>query len=141
MKNGKEIIQTWFQRVWSEEDQLAIDEMYAGGKIRGLGSQTVLGQEEFKQFHNALCALLSDIVITVDKCIEDDGWASALCTLNAKSKSSGDTVNISGNVWFRIEDGKIQEAYNHFDFIGLWGQLGYLPIDSFEQGLQGNKIV
>ncbi len=141
METGKEIIQRWFQRVWSEQDQTAIDEMYAGGKIRGLGSQTMLGQEEFKQFHCAMCSQITDIVIAVDKCIEDGEWTSVLCTLNAKSKSTGDDVTMSGNVWIRIEDQKIQEAYNHFDFISLWGQLGFLPMDCMEQGLQGNKIV
>ncbi len=39
----------------------------------------------------------------------------------------------------RIEEGMLREAYNHFDFIGLWEQLGYLPQNSFEQGLSGNK--
>ncbi len=39
----------------------------------------------------------------------------------------------------RIEEGMLREAYNHFDFIGLWEQLGYLPQNSFEQGLGGNK--
>lgn len=140
MINGKEFIQTWFQRVWNENDDSAICEMFSGGKVGGLGAQTSLDPEGFGNFKNALCGLISDININVDKCIEDGAWVSALCTLSAKSIANKKDVVITGNVWVRIEDGKIQEAYNHFDFMGLWCQLGFLPSDSFEQGLMGNKI-
>ena len=101
----------------------------------------IYSRDEFKQFHGAMCALLSDIDISIDRVIEDGVWSSALCTLKARSKKTGDNVTVTGNLWARIEDGKILEGYNHFDFLGLWGQLGYLPADSFEQGLQGRKIV
>ena len=142
MKEGQEVLKNWFQRVWKEEDQDAIDEMLpSSGKASGLGSQSLVGPEEFKQFHHGLCCLLSDIDISIDKCIEQESWTSALCTFSATSKNDGSSVTITGTVFGRIEGGKIQEAYNHFDFLNLWCQLGYLPSDSFVKGMQGEKIV
>lgn len=142
MKEGQKVLQNWFQRVWTEEDQNAIDEIFPSpGKARGLGAQTLIGPEDFKQFQSALCRLLSDIHISIDKCVEEGEWTCALCTFRAISKSDGSQITVTGTVYGRIKDGKIKEAYNHFDFLGLWSQLGYLPPDSFEKGLQGEKIV
>ena len=140
MSYGHDFLSTWFYRVWKELDISAIDEMFAGGEVRGLGSQTLLTPDDFKQFHGAMCALLTDIEIVIDKSVEQDNWTSALCTVNAKSKTNGKAISITGNVWVRIENNQIQEAYNHFDFVGLWAQLDLLPEDSFEKGLQGIRI-
>ena len=141
MENLEEILETWFRRVWKERDQAAIDEMFPSlSEAAGLGKQVLIGPEDFKQFHISLCNLISDIEITIDKSMENGAWISALCTLQGNSMS-GETVSITGNVTGRIENGKIMEAYNHWDFMGLWGQLGLLPNDSFERGLAGENVV
>ncbi len=141
MSNAKELIITWFKRVWEEEDASAIDELLVPEvNVNGLGAQTMIGPEAFKQFHCALCSLLTDFDFTIDKYLEQDDWVSALCTMKAKSKATGDPITMTGNVWIRTGDGKLIEGYNHFDFMGLWAQLGYLPHDCFEQGLSGCKI-
>ena len=140
MKQGQELLTTWFRRVWQEENAEAIDEMYAGGKVAGLGSQVLLTPTDFRQFHGAMLAMLAEVHITIDKCVEDDTWTSALCTLRAKNRITGTPVVLTGTVWCRIEHGKIQEAYNHFDFISLWEQLGLIPGGSFERALQGQSL-
>jgi len=33
------------------------------------------------------------------------------------------------------------EQYNHWDFLGMFGQLGLIPIDTFERALSGEKII
>ena len=142
MNDKRILIETWFKRVWAEEDGSAIDEMmHGGGKAIGLGGQEIVGPEQFKVFHNAICNLLSNIQISIDKYLESEDWVSVFCTLDAKSKDGTKDVNIYGMVLFRIEDQMIVEGYNQFDFMGIWGQLGLLPKDSFEQGLQGQKIL
>ena len=141
MMSPRELVEIWFQRVWSEEDDSAIDDIYTGGEVRGLGAQVTLLPSEFKQFHGAICALLTDIVVTIDRCLDDGEWISVLCTLRARSTSTGEGVETTGNLWVRIKDDKFIEAYNHFDFMALWGQLGFLPTDCFEQGLCGQKVL
>ncbi|WP_419901407.1 ester cyclase [Kiloniella sp.] len=141
MSNAEETLKTWLRRVWKEEDATAIDEMLVPDiKADGLGEQSIVGPEALKQFHCAMCSLLSDFNFTIDKCLEEDGWISALCTLNAKSRKTGEAVSITGNMWVKTRDGKLIEGYNHFDFIGLLAQLGLLPNDTFEQGLKGCKV-
>jgi hypothetical protein len=142
MANGKELLQTWFQRVWSQEDATAIEEMFPSpGKAEGLGEHPLVGPEDFKQFHKAICRLLSNINITIDKSVEQGVWISAICTLHATAQADGKDVTLTGSVFCQIKDGKFLESYDHWDFMGLWGQLGYLPSDAFAQGLQGNKVL
>ena len=142
MGSSLEFIETWFDRVWTKEDPAAIEELFIlDGEARGLGANILVGPEGFKQFHSTLLALLSDIVITVDKCIESGDWTSAICTLRAKSRKTGEPVTLTGSVMVRIESGKMMEAYNHWDFLGMFGQLGLLPRETFEKALSGDKVV
>src|SRR5687767_11393911 len=125
---NRQVIETWIHRVWTQEDTNAIDELFIpDGQARGVGRNVLIGPKGFKQFHSALCGLLSDIVITVDKSIESEDWMSAVCTLQAKDRKSGAPVVMTGSVMVRIADGKLTEAYNHWDFMGLYAQLGLLP--------------
>jgi hypothetical protein len=142
MGSSREFIETWFYRVWAKEDPAAIEELFIpDGEARGLGANVLVGPEGFKQFHSALLSLLSDIVITVDKCIESGEWASAVCTVRAKSRKTGTPVILTGSVMTRIVDGKLIESYNHWDFLGMFSQLGLLPGETFERALSGNKVI
>jgi hypothetical protein len=142
MSTSLEVIETWFYRVWTKEDTAAIEELFIpDGQARGLGANVLVGPEGFKQFHSTLCSLLSDFVITVDKSIESEDWISAVCTLRAKSRKLGAPVTMTGSVMVRIADGKLAEAYNHWDFLGLFSQLGLLPGETFEKAMSGDKVI
>jgi hypothetical protein len=142
MSTRREVLETWFRRVWTEEDTSAIDELFIpAGEARGLGANALIGPEGFKQFHSALRGLLSDFVITIDKSLEVDDWICAICTLRAKSRQSGIPIEITGQVMIRIADGKLTEAYNHWDFLGIFSQLGLLPTQTFEKALGGEKLI
>ena len=142
MSESREVMATWFQRVWTKEDTTAIDEMFIpDGEARGLGANVLIGPEGFKQFHSALRGLLSDFAITIDKSIEEGDWIAAVCTLRAKSRGSDTPIEITGQLMVRIVDGKLTEADNHWDFLGLYCQLGLLPTNTFERALSGEKLV
>ena len=80
--------------------------------------------------------LLRDTELLVDHHIEADGWLAALCTFKGTAPD-GRAVAITGTIYGRIADGKILEAYNHFDFLGLFTQLGLLPPDVLVRCLAG----
>jgi ketosteroid isomerase-like protein len=142
MSTSKEVLESWFRRVWTEQDSSAIEELFIpDGKARGLGANVLLGPAGFKQFHSALTRLLSDFVITIDKSVESGEWISAVCTLRAKSRQSGAPIEFTGSVMIRIADGKLTEAYNHWDFLSMFCQLGLLPDETFEKALGGGKVV
>jgi hypothetical protein len=135
-------MENWFYRVWTRQDVTAIDELFIpDGTATGLGGNVLIGPDGFKQFHSALCGLLTDFAITIDKSIESGDWLSVVCTLRARSRQSGAQVVAGGHVMVRIVEGKITEAYNHWDFLGIFSQLGLLPQNSFEMALSGQNVV
>ncbi len=136
------VLETWFQRVWHERSEDAIDELLRpDADARGLGGNVLVGPEAFKAFHRAVCGLFSAIEIAIDKSVEEGEWISALCTLRATPRAGGETVTITGSVLGRVVDGKLGEAYNHWDFVGLFAQLGLLREDAIERFLRGDSIV
>ena len=142
MKTHRDVMETWFERVWIQQDASAIDEMFVpDGKARGLGPNVLIGPEGFKQFHSALCRLLTEFVITIDKSVESGEWISAVCSLRARDRKSKAAIVMTGSVMIRIVDEKLTEGYNHWDFIGLFTQLGLLPSGTFEKALSGERVL
>ena len=132
-----ETLREWARRVWVERDTAAIEAMLvADTTAHGLGGQTLIGPAEFRQFHAALCGLLRDTELVIDHHIAAEGWLAALCTFKGTGKA-GEKVAITGTIHARIADGKILEAYNHFDFLGLFTQLGQLPPNVLGRCLSG----
>ena len=114
--SGTQLFETWFRRVWKENDTSAIYEMFPDGKAEGLGSQKISTPDQFRVFKEKLTALVSNIEITIDKAIEDGEWTAALCVLNGNCASSGKPVQFTGTVFGKVTDGQIDHAYNHWDF-------------------------
>lgn len=55
MADITDVMTTWFERVWTNEDESAIDEMLVEDThAKGLGAQSHVGPEEFKIFHRTL---------------------------------------------------------------------------------------
>ncbi|MBI1177416.1 hypothetical protein GC207_08245 [bacterium] len=141
MNTHRQLLEVWFDRVWAKQDTAAIHEMLVPDvKAEGLGAAALLGPDEFLAFHQTLCKLLTDFHVSLDKMIERENWISAQCVVTAKAKATGKPVSFSGALFARIGDGKIVEGANHFDFLGLFCQLGLLPTDTFNRCLAGNKV-
>lgn len=137
----RQVCEAWFERVWAQEDASAIDEMFEPfGVAKGLNDDGLVGPPDFKKFHRAVCALLADIRISIDHSIEAGEWVSMICTLRAKQQGSDNPVTMKGGVHVRIEDGKIVEAHNHWDFIDLFADLGLMPRNTLKRALSGEKI-
>ena len=54
--------------------------------------------------------------------IEQDGWMAAVCTFTGRT-ADGREASMSGSIQARLLDGRVEEAYNQFDFVrtnGTW---------------------
>lgn len=137
----RDILETWFRRVWQEEDLSAIDEMLAPDmQARGLREHPQIGPEEFRPFAEAMLALITDIKVNIRHHMQDGGWISALIEVNARTRNGGKPVSFTGQVLVRIRDGQLVEAYNHLDFISLYEQLGLMPEATLSQCLQNRAV-
>lgn len=141
MARNIDVVKTWFQRVWAEEDESAIDDMLVSDtKALGLSPETLVGPDGFKQFHRLFLSRLCDFDIQVDRYMEDGDWMSVLVTLNARRRDNHEPVSTTGNIYFCINDGKVLQGDNHFDFMRLLEQMGNLPENTFERCLGGQVL-
>ncbi len=136
-----ELCRRFFHKVWAEGDTRVIEEMMAkSAEIKTLGDRPRIGPEGFKAFHREFCGLVSDIEITIDQAVEQGDWLAVLCTMRARCRRSGKPVTFRGQSMIRFEGDQGVEAYDHWDFLGLFSQLGMAPQDAFARGMRGEAL-
>ncbi|HEY0546146.1 MAG TPA: ester cyclase [Pyrinomonadaceae bacterium] len=136
-EENKALIRRWFEEVWNKGRTDAIDEMLAAeAVVHGLADesgQSLRGTVDFRAFHQKFRGAFPDIVVTVDDVIAEGDKVAARCSV--RGSHTGDSlgfaashkpVEFTGIALGRIEDGKITEAWNSFDFMSMFRQLGVM---------------
>ena len=134
-------IRRWFEEVWNKGREEAIDEMFAeDGVAHGLGDepgQDIRGASQFKPFFRSFRGAFPDLEVVVEDTVSEGDRVAARCSVRAKH--SGHTlgfaathrpVEFHGITIVRIGGGQIVEAWNHFDFMSMFRQLGALRFDA-----------
>lgn len=135
------LLRNWYQRVWIEGDLDAIDEFFAPRSVAsGLMAELQVGPEDFRELVPAFMRLIRDPQVTIDAHLDSGDWLWALVTVNARSAEAMTPVRMTGQVMMRVENGKIAEAFNHFDFLNFFEQLGLLPPNTFALCLSGETL-
>jgi len=129
------LIHRWFEEVWNKGRADAVNEMFAeDGIAHGLSDDSgepLRGPEAFKEFHARFRGAFPDIVVVVEDTICEGDKVAARCSV--RGKHSGDSlgfaatqnaVEFTGIAIVRVKDGLIVEAWNNFDFMALYKQLG-----------------
>ena len=120
------LLNRWFEEVWNQGledsiDKLMTDEANAHGI---LPDDQLKGAAGFKIFYKGFKEQFDNIRITIKDVVSQDDMECALTDVTALHKESGKHVTFSGLCMVRVEDGKIAEAWNHYDFLGMYQQLG-----------------
>ncbi|MGC8202722.1 ester cyclase [Aliiroseovarius sp. PTFE2010] len=135
-------LKAWFEKVWVKGEVDAVDEYFSpDGHAEGMLTGLEVGPDDFKELVPAVRAHLRDVTISLERSISSGEWFWALVKLDAKSAETLEPVSIGGQVMARVgPDGKIVEAFNHFDFIGFFEQIGALPQDTMALCLAGERL-
>ena len=132
---NKALIRRWFEEVWNQGRSEVIDELLAEdavihGLVDGAGNP-VNGLEGFHDFHAQFRGAFPDLVVSVDDTIAEGDMVVARCRVRGRHTgnhlgfaATNTTVQFDGVAITRIENGKIAEAWNHFDFAQMNRQLG-----------------
>ncbi len=119
------LMRRWFEEVWNQGREAAIDEMFeAGGLAHGLGPDPIRGPAEFKPFYRALRSAFSQLRVTVERVVESGDLAYAYCAVAATHKRTGRAVNFTGGALVRVANGRVQEAWNSWNFLDFLVQVG-----------------
>lgn len=132
------LVYRWFDRVWCQGDISAIDEMMAPTAIaygiHDAEGNPVQGPEGFKPVFQKFRNSFPDIRITVEDCLVKGDKVAARCLVQGTHTGAGlgvaatqSPVKMEGMCIVRIEDNKIMEAWNNFDFMSLYQQVGLVP--------------
>jgi hypothetical protein len=141
MTDRIDILKDWFQTIWIEARLERIEDFFlprAGAD--GLMADGQVGPEDFRVLVPALLALVREPAITIDRWHEDADWLWAHTTVHALSARDMKPVSAVGHVMLRFEGERIAEAYNAFDFLTFFTQVGLLPQDAFLLLLGGETL-
>ena len=136
-EENKTLLRRWFAEVWNKGREEAIDEMFAeDGVAHGLADEVgnpLRGPAGFKPFFRKFRAAFPDIEVVVEDTITEGDKIAARCTVRGKHQSDSlgfaatqQPMEITGMTIVRVRDGKIVEAWNNFDFMSMFQQLGAL---------------
>lgn len=115
----------WFQEVWNEGREDLIDDMMTEQSIvHGIAEGQSKGAEGFKSFYRNFKNQFHDIRVDIQEALSQDNLECALTHVTATHKETGTNVSFSGLCMVRYEEGKIAEAWNHYDFLSMHQQLG-----------------
>lgn len=118
----------WYTEVWNNGNKDAISEMMAADVIaNGLapGGGPLTGIEGFINFYDAFRQQLEDIHIVVVKVIKEDDIECSLCEVLATHIASRKKISFTGQGIIRLQNGRIAEGWNNFDFLSMYRQMGY----------------
>ena len=115
----------WMQEVWNSGHEDAIDEMLdANAVVHGIDDIKEPGPEGFKQFYRNFRNQFPQIHVEVEDVVSEGDYETGRCVVNA-TNSSGQHVQFTGMTYINISNGKIAEAWNNFDFMSMYQQLGF----------------
>ena len=139
-EENKALVRRWFEEVWNKGRAEAIDELFAAdGVAHGLAGesgQDLRGPQDFHPFHESFRAAFPDIEVVVEDTIAEGDRVAARCSVRGTHSSpalgfaaTNRPVGFEGVSIVRVRDGQIVEAWNFFDFMSMYGQLGVLAIN------------
>jgi steroid delta-isomerase-like uncharacterized protein len=134
-ETNKALMRRWFEEVWNQGRTDAIDELLADDVvIHGLvdpAGYPVRGAQAFRDFHQQFRGAFPNMNITIEDVIAEGDRVVARCDVRGQHsgdhlgfKATNAPVQFSGIAIARIENGRIAEAWNQFDFMEMNKQLG-----------------
>ena len=135
------LVRRWFEEVWNQGREEAIDELFdEEGVAHGLADETgaaLRGPTGFKPFFRRFREAFPEIEVVVEDTVSEGDKVAARCTVRGRHrgdtlgfKATDSPVQFDGICIVRLREGKIAEAWNNFDFMSMFQQLGALRLDA-----------
>ena len=136
-EENKALVRRWFEEVWNKGRAEAIDEMFDEyGIAHGLSddpSKPLTGPSDFKPFHTLFREAFPNMMVVVEDVVAEGDKVAARCSVRGKHEgdflertATQSPVEFTGITIVRIDNGKIVEAWNNFDFMTMHKQIGLL---------------
>ena len=131
------VVHEWFEEVWNRRDASAIDRLLgADAIVHGItkdNGEELRGPKDFKEFHRRFLDAFPNIAVEVLDTISEGDKIAGRCVVRGEHKgdalgfaATGKKTEFTGMCFARVKEGKIVEAWNDFDFLKMYTQLGAL---------------
>jgi steroid delta-isomerase-like uncharacterized protein len=128
------LVRRWFDEIWNRGNVDAVDELLAPGGVLhdpSMDDVVALEAEAFKAHVRAMRHAIPDIRFTIEFAMETDEHVAVRVTATGTHtghglgiEPTGRSFRVAGMVMAHVRDGRFVEGWNHFDLLGLFGQLG-----------------
>lgn len=135
MPGNADLTYRWFEEVWNNDNEAAIDEMMVPDVVaHGLGPD-FSGRDNFHAFYRRFREPFSSVRVTLDRVVEVDDETAFRGRAVATAKGTGQRYEFDGAGWIRFQDGRIVEGWNYWDFMQLGVQAGTIPATAVDDTL------
>lgn len=120
----------WFDEVWNQQRREAVVELLAPDAVLHEAGRDSVGPDSFYEFYDRLNSAFSNIRLAVHDTIIDGDRACLRweCSLTHTGdffgmKATGKTVYVTGITIVRVANGKLVEAWQNWDMLGMMQQI------------------
>lgn len=141
MSNGnpESLLAQWFRRVWNEADRPAIYALSTPDMLSHGLKQTIRGPDAWKSdFYEPMRQAFSEVRVEVLDEVQSGDRIFARLVATLTPQGGATSVRMPGTCLMRIAEGKIAEAWDVWDFLGLLEGMRLLPRGSFAQAITGH---
>lgn len=127
MRNLKStLLYNWFEEVWNSNDENAIAKLMTDDAVfSGIETESgAIGAAGFKLFFRDFTSQFHDIKIDVEQVLSEDDMECARTVIYATHTASGKSIVVPGICMIKVDNGRIAEAWNSYDFLSLAQQIG-----------------
>ncbi len=134
--SNKELVRQVVEEVWNTGDLQAAHRFYAPNYIffqEGGGVQ--IGVQSIEDWLTTTHTAFPDICYTIGQIYQEGEKAAMRYRVTGTHTGdfrgippSGKPIDLTGHMMFRIRDGQILEAWGYWDMLGLFQQIGLLPV-------------
>lgn len=131
---NKQLMRRWFERVWNQRSEAAINEMFAADAKAHHFPETggvLVGPDGFKQIYRNFCGAFPDLHVSMQDVIAEGDRVAAHWTVTMTHlgdhlgvPATGKKAVLPGSAFAVVRDGKFVETWNYIDMGHLYRQLG-----------------
>ncbi|HEU5431149.1 MAG TPA: ester cyclase [Thermomicrobiales bacterium] len=133
LESNKECIRQFFQRIWNDGEEAAIDEFIAE-EAAGNDPDFGIGREGFRRQWRQWREAFPDLHFVVEELVAEGDTVVSRWTLTGTHRGefmgippTGHTIRVGGMSLDHLRDGKLVSGFDGWDALGLRRQLGALP--------------
>jgi hypothetical protein len=125
----EQLTRKWFEDIWNHRRLETIDELMGEPCVihdPGTSPADVRHPAEFRAMAEGLYQAFSDIHVEIKDLLTVGEQTVMRCLVTGTARATKRPIRISGMAWGRWRNGKLVEAWNNFDLLSMYEQLGAL---------------